>query len=183
MIGIHALKTRLIVEPVYSGGKVGSIYIPDAYQDSRPYFGDVLSAGSESGYSTGERVVLRPIVGHPFYRDGRSVYCIDRSDCVGRIEGKVFFPQPEDVVIKPDWQQKYQQPSQLIYIPPSALEQNQPCYAGIICQVGKDCKDLKVGDYVLYPYTGTELGLVDTIFYILPEKEILATVHADRNPT
>jgi co-chaperonin GroES (HSP10) len=180
----RVIRNKLLVEPLYAGEKLGSgIIIPDMAQEERPVLGDVIAAGPDAPYYIGDRLVLRPsipTVGYPLHSLHGSPIVIEPSDIVGQMYGKEFLPKPEDVVIVPDWRQKYKQVSSLIYLPPSALEQNQPVTFGIVTRVGKDCKDLYIGDYVVYPGNiGFEIGLIDTVYYILPEREVLATIHAN----
>lgn len=175
---------KMLVDPLYAGNQYGKhgLVLPDVVQETRPVLGDVLAAGPDALYAKGQRVVLRPsfpTIGIPLYQRLGAPLVVSNTDVVGHMEGTEFQPKPEEVVIIPDWRQKYKQVSSLIYLPPSALEQNQPVYCGVVAKVGSKCKTLKVADYVIYPNVGFELGLIDTLYYIIPEKEILATIHAN----
>lgn len=61
-----------------------------------------------------------------------------------------------------------------LYLPDQAKE--KPVLA-VVQAVGKDVKDIKVGDKILYKeYSTTEVKINDTEYLIVKEEDILATV-------
>lgn len=59
-----------------------------------------------------------------------------------------------------------------IYIPEGAREK---IYQGVVMEVGPDCKDLKVGDEVVFnKFIGTDITHCEMPFTILQEQEVLA---------
>lgn len=65
-------------------------------------------------------------------------------------------------------------PSGLIYIPESAKER---CDQGLVKYIGEGCKNVKIGDHVIFSgYTGTNVRIDDEILIFLREAEISAIV-------
>src|SRR5512138_595939 len=101
MNGIRLLRGKMLVEPIFAGDRVGSIYIPESALETRPVLGDVIAAAADAPYHSGERVVLRPSIptaGYPLYGQHGSPIVLEPSDTVGQMQGKDFLPKEEDVV-------------------------------------------------------------------------------------
>lgn len=173
---LRALGNWLIIDPLYDPEKIGSIIIPNAYRNNYPHQGDIVSCGLNSPFKPGMRVVLRSFVVEPL-KAGDRLLAIRDIDCVARIEGKELHPKPMQVLVLPDWSEKYSQPSKTIIISDVELDDGSAITRGTVTRIGEKVTSVKAGDYVLFPPDkGTEVGYIDTNFYIFDEDELLATL-------
>jgi len=179
------MRDRVIVEPLYEANMVKGLYIPDAYQDRMPTMGIVWFT-SVPWLKRTDMIAFQPHQFEPIEHEGKALIVVKVDHIAGRLVKNPteveFYPKPEHLMVLPDWDSKYKQPSSIIWSPPTQLERNQPCQYGTICRIGDGCT-LKVGDKVVLPNKGLELALVDTVYYILKESDILALVTNDNGNT
>lgn len=172
---VRLLGNRLLLEPIYGAEKIGSLYVTESFNVEQPHQGEVVAAAKEVPFKPGDIVLVRPFVGEPV-RDGRYlVYGLSQVVC--KVDGRELYPKPDEVMIVPDWSKKYRQPGGLIWLPPSALEHNQPAMFGTIARVGDKVTKVKSGDYVIFDNKGVEASFIDTNYYFLSEEDILAHYH------
>jgi co-chaperonin GroES (HSP10) len=165
------------VDPYYDPDKIGSLYLPDMAKNREPQQGVVLAAGSTSGVQNGDYVLFHPFRGDLVRIEGKDVVPLTRADLVARASGDVLIPMPDHVMLQPNWQRKYEQPSKLLYMPPTVTEQNQPTMTATILSIGDDVEapELKIGhEVIIQPEKGSEIGWIDQVYYFLRPSHILA---------
>jgi co-chaperonin GroES (HSP10) len=171
---------RIVVEPYYEGHdtKIGSIIIPDSMADSQPSQGVVIAAPDKYLHLT-QRYVLFHRFRETAWHDG--LLMLEEKDLVcylnnGEIE---LLPHREEVLILPDWESKYRQPSELVYLPPVALEHNQPVIQGTVVDYSLGATNYLIpGEKVaMEPDKGSEVAVKNTLYYIIPTEHILAIIH------
>lgn len=175
---LRALGDWVVIDPIYDPEKIGSLYLPNAYENNYPHQGEIVSCGPEFPFAPGSRVALRSFVVEPVNIGNGSRYLGIRGvDVVARIDGRELYPKPTQVLVLPDWSEKFAQPSSLIIISDVELADNTPLTRGTVARVGEKVTLVKSGDYVLYPPAkGVEVGYIDTNWYIFEEDDLLATM-------
>jgi chaperonin GroES len=78
---------RLLVRREPSNDKVGSVYLPDNAQGSRP-FGVVVAVDETAGYmiQPGDRIVFGEYAGSAIDIDGEALLILDAKDVLGVLE-------------------------------------------------------------------------------------------------
>ncbi len=177
---MRVLGDQILVDPYYDPDKIGSLYIPDSAKNSESNQGRVIASGPRSGISPNDYILYHPFRGEPVSISGMGRLVLRRKDIVARAVGNVLYPIDDHVMVQPDWETKYKQPSGLVYLPQTALEQHQPCLVGTIIKIGVDAlADADVqyqpGSKVLMqPTKGNEVAWIDTVYYFLRPSHILA---------
>jgi co-chaperonin GroES (HSP10) len=173
---LRALGNHVIIDPLYDPVKFGSLYLPDAFENKYPHQGDVVACGPDFPFKPGTRVALRSFVVEPIDAGGR-LLAIRGEDCIARIEGKELYPKPTQVLVLPDWHEKFDQPSRTIIISDVELDDGKGLTRGTVARAGEKVTTVKAGDYVLFPPNkGVEIGYIDTNWYVFEEDELLATM-------
>lgn len=179
---LHAHGSWVIIDPLYEAEKIGSLYIPRSYANRWPQQGNIVDAGPGFPFLTGSHVFLRPFVIEPLSIGFGNLLAVRAADIIASLDGKEIVPKPTEVVILPDWSTKYGQPSKVIVISDVELEDGRPIQFGIVARIGSEVTTVKAGDYVIIPPDrGVEIGFIDTVWYILEEADLLATI--ERAPT
>lgn len=174
---LRVLGDWVIIDPLYDPEKFGSLYLPNAFENKYPHQGDIIAAGPEFPFQEGTRVALRPFVTEPVKIGSTSYLCIKGVDIVGRIEGRELYPKPTQILVLPDWSEKYSQPSETIVLSVTEQELSGGLTRGTVARVGEKVTLVKPGDEVLFPPNrGTEIGFIDTNWYVFEEDELLATL-------
>ena len=168
----------VLVQTLYDSVKIGSIYLPDSYVNPQPQQGIVLRVGSHVPLNKGDHVLMRQFSGIPKGRLDSEHRIVDyNQEIVATAVDRKLVPKANEVVILPDFATKYQQKSDLVYLPPTVLEDGEPVTNGTIVRVGSACRSVREGQYVVIPPNlGIEVGFIDTVYYILAEKDLLATI-------
>ena len=186
---MKVLQDRLIVDPFYDAQMIGSLYLPDSGKNSESQQGIVTACGQDSGVHPGDHVLYHPYRGDPFVINGRESLALRRKDLVGTItrHGDTYdlHPMPDHVMVLPDWDRKYQQPSSgLVFMPDTALEHNEPVQYGMVLEMGWEVEQMPGRDFTLEdvvliaPEKGSEVGwgLDRKVYYFLRPSHILARV-------
>lgn len=184
---MQVLHDFIVVEPHYDSDKLGSLYIPDSYQNPEPQQGKVIACGPSVDWSPGNLLVYHPFTAIPVPGEKTQHYIRDR-DVVCSIEDGIPMPKKGEVMIRPDWDSKYKaNVGGLIYIPVEVSDaQYEPVKFGTIELIHYDgliiYTDYRLsrGDYIIIPpQKGSEIGTKDGVFYFIPIDEILAKVNND----
>lgn len=172
---------RFIVDPYYEGKdtKIGSIIIPDSMAEVEPSQGVVIAAPEKYKELEGAYVVF-----HRFrYKalQGTDHICLEEKDLVCRLDeygGIHLFEHRNEYLILPDWESKYGQKSDLIFLPPIAQEHGEPVLFGRIVKTWgtTDYLDSAI-KVVIEPQKGCELAVKNTLYYIISSEHILAIIH------
>lgn len=182
-MNLHVLgnSDKLLVEPRFDPNRIGLIYLPDYTIDTEPQQGYVRGAGRYTSFRVGSYVL--------YHRFRSTVFWVGRSprlilhdvDIVAEAnpDTGVLTLRAHDVMVNPDWHSKYNPHkwSPVIEISQVELEDDSPVLEGTVEQIGNAVSTVLVGQrIVLPPYVGAEVGLITRNIYIIPEKEILATL-------
>lgn len=178
---IHAVGDVIILDPIYDADKIGSIYIPDSYKNPEAQQGIVVTAGPEAkdaGIEEGQHLLFHPYRAHTFRHSGSDRVHIRIRDAVAIIIAGDTYPLPDQVMVLPEWETKYGQKSDLIYLPPTALDSNEPVKVGVIVRVGSKVERVQLNDrIIMQPGAGSEAGIIDRVYYFLKEEHILAILN------
>ena len=175
---MRTLGDRFLIEPYYEGAdtKIGSIIIPDSMADSQPSQGVVIVAPAKY-----PGLLNRYVIFHRFREKAlfKGHLILDEIDLVCQMsEGQIIlFQHRDENLILPDWDSKYGQKSEWIYLPPIAQEHNQPILFGtVVDQSIGATEPLFKQKVVIEPNMGSELAIRNTLYYIVETKNILAII-------
>lgn len=177
---IRPVGDRFIVEPYYEGKdtKIGSIIIPDSMAEVEPSQGVVIAAPDKYKELEGAYVVF-----HRFRSkrlQGTDHICLEEKDLVCRLDengGIHLFEHRDDYLILPDWESKYRQKSDLIFLPPVALEHGEPVLFGQVVGTWGISGFFQGAKVVIEPGKGCELAVKNVLYYVIPSEHILAIIH------
>jgi len=173
---LKAIHDRLVVEPYYDADKIGSFFIPDAFKNPEAQQGVVQSVGPTANIREGAYVFFHPFRSLPL--QGSDLISLREKDVVAYlIEGELH-PLWEHYMILPDWDSKYGQKSEWIYIPPSVMEDHSPVKYGTIIRCAEGTSLPLNTKVVIAPGKGHEIGFKDSVYYFIHHDDILATVDA-----
>lgn len=191
----HLHRDLILVLAKYDSDRVHStIWIPESFKNLMPQQGIVVEVGPKQRViQTGDRVIFHPWAPQVRLSHGVIEICgkaytiVSLTDIAGTVSsGGELFPLPDEVVILPEF--RYMRPGKkgLIYVS-GELDVNEIPDRGYITKVGKNVTTVEVGDKVVFPPSvGSEIGIIDTVFYTIKEKDLLAreaTPIHQRTPT
>jgi co-chaperonin GroES (HSP10) len=172
---LKALGDRVVVEPYFDSDKIGSIYIPEYFKNPEPQQGVVVSAGPLSPFVDGTYVFFHPFRSQPL-GDTKLIGLHDK-DIVATLVDEELVPLEDHVMVLPDWESKTKHKG-IIFLPPTVTIDNSPVIRGTV--VRSNSKLLEAGTMVVIPPgKGSEIGYIDTVYYLIHQDEILATIDAD----
>lgn len=183
---MQVLHDFIVVEPHYDSDKLGSLYIPDSYQNPEPQQGRVIACGPDVDWSEGDLLAYHPFTAIPVPGE-KTLHYIRNRDVVCSIEDGIPMPKYGEAMIRPDWDSKYKaNVGGLIHIPIEVSNAaHDPVKFGTILLIyySKEQREqtgLRRDDYVVIPpQKGSEIGTKDGVFYFIPIDEILAKVNND----
>lgn len=173
------LADHILIEPYFDPIKIGSIYMPPAAQNEAPSHGTVRAVGPlqreieerfEVIVSTVEWVKKAKFewLGDSYvylYTDREVIAFLTR-------DGEVF-PRRDRIILRPNWNRSGVVKHGLIYTIDRVFEAPKPPQWGTVLRVGEDVKTIRSGDEVVIPRNGgNELGVKDTVYYSIKEKDI-----------
>lgn len=174
---LRTLGNWVIIDPLYDPIKFGSLYLPNAFENNYPHQGEVVACGSTFPFEPGSRVVLRSFVVEPLRVKGTRYLGVRDIDVVAKVVEREVYPKPTQVLVLPDWSEKFAQPSKTIIISDVELDDGLGLTRGTIARVGEKVTTVKPTDYVLFPPNmGVEVGYIDTNWYLFEEEQLLATM-------
>jgi co-chaperonin GroES (HSP10) len=176
---LKAIQDRLVVEPYYDPEKIGSFYIPDSAKNPEAQQGVVKSVGPHSEIREGAYVFFPPFRSLPL--QGTDLISIRDKDVVAFLRDGELYPPWEHYMVLPDWDSKYRQKSEWIYIPPTVMEDYSPVKYGTIIRCAEGTELPPNTKVVIAPGKGNEIGFKDTVYYFIHHDDILATVDANNH--
>lgn len=168
----------VIVDPHYDPDvlQYGSLtlYLPDAYKDSQSHQGRVVAAGPKSVYPVGSYLLYKPWNQTPFQHNGREYLHVRLANIVAEVRGKDLFPPVHQVLVIPAGEAEGPVKTSSIYTINRVFD-SPARFEGTVIRTGESVRELKAGDRILYqPEKDTEVGWIDSVYYILQENHVLA---------
>lgn len=195
---MRPLHDHVIVDPLYDAQFVGSGHAPDPTLPPPPLLelprsmenpmaqqGIVTAVSDkETDIQVGDHILFHPFVAIPIKVKGIEFLAVARWHIAGWLtpDGKLF-PLPDDVVIMPMFKPRGEHKVGSII---AVTMDPDPPTVGIVLRVGDRVREFATGDMVVIPYDphganpiGSEIGLVNKVYYTIPEREIPAKVGLD----
>ena len=189
---LRPLRDIIIVDPYYDAEVVGSghdtekprIFLPDSAKNPMSQQGRVVAVGPRQRVLKPEDYILyHPFTGLPFYWEGQEYLKIEYHFVVGwlKVENDQphIYPLPGEVLIEPAFNPR-EAAHGIILI------EAEPPRKGRVVRVGDGVTSVQPGDRVVFPLSheghhllgqpaGSEIGLVNRVWYTIPERFIFAT--------
>lgn len=169
-----------LVLPLYEAERIGAIIIPDGYENPISQQGRIIVAGQTSIFRADDHVLLQPYQGTTFMYGEREYFRYLDTHIVARVVDRRIVPKPLDVLVRPNFRTNIEK-NRLVY-KVQDLNWTNPQASGTIVTVGRECCEVAEGDTVLLPpFSGYEVGFIDTVYYLIPEADLLCKLPSEKS--